>query len=86
MVDINPVNGRVVGKIGVIVLYRFTAPIKPPLVIPSPKTGWKAHLVKAVYKKDKVIPADGRTAPYFTPEEPAKYPEAYRYLGAAQAR
>ncbi|KAL2021750.1 hypothetical protein VTK56DRAFT_6693 [Thermocarpiscus australiensis] len=48
---------------------------------------WKARYVKLFYEKDKVVPVDGRRlAPRFTPEELARYPRGYRYLGAAQAR
>ncbi|KAK3358505.1 hypothetical protein B0T24DRAFT_540561 [Lasiosphaeria ovina] len=47
---------------------------------------WKARYVKLFYEKDKVVPADGYTAPRFTSDELAPYPEGYRYLGAAQAR
>jgi len=43
--------------------------------------------VKLFYEKDKVVSVDGgRTAPTFTAEELGRYPEGYRYLGAAQAR
>lgn len=47
---------------------------------------WKAHYVKLDYDKDKVVPADGKSAPVFPPGELKNYPEGYRYLGAAQAR
>lgn len=47
---------------------------------------WKAKYVKLFYEKDKVVPVDGRRAPRFTPDELARYPEGYRFLGAAQAR
>jgi hypothetical protein len=47
---------------------------------------WKAKYVKLFYEKDKVVPTDGHTAPRFTKEELACYPQGYRYLGAAQAR
>lgn len=49
-------------------------------------THWKAKYVKLFYEKDKVVPVDGATAPRFTPDELAPYPQGYRYLGAAQAR
>ena len=48
---------------------------------------WKTQYVKLFYEKDKVVSVDGgRTAPTFTAEELGRYPEGYRYLGAAQAR
>ncbi|KAK3296538.1 uncharacterized protein B0H64DRAFT_433061 [Chaetomium fimeti] len=47
---------------------------------------WKAKYVKLFYEKDKVVPADGRTAPVFSKEELEKIPTGYKYLGAAQAR
>jgi hypothetical protein len=50
------------------------------------KTEWKAKYVKLFYEKDKVVPTDGFTAPRFSADELAKYPEGYKYLGAAQAR
>lgn len=53
----------------------------------SSSTGeWKTRFVKLFYEKDKVVPVDGRTAPVFSPDELAKYPDGYRFLGAAQAR
>ncbi|KAH7116658.1 hypothetical protein B0J13DRAFT_599945 [Dactylonectria estremocensis] len=48
--------------------------------------GWKVRFIKLFYKKDKVIPVNGHTAPHFSEEELAKYPVRYRFLGAAQAR
>jgi hypothetical protein len=47
---------------------------------------WKAHYVKLDYDKDKVVPADGKSAPVFSAAEMKNYPEGYKYLGAAQAR
>lgn len=47
---------------------------------------WKAKYVKLFYEKDKVVPVDGHQAPRFSKEELARYPQGYRYLGAAQAR
>lgn len=47
---------------------------------------WKVRFVKLVYEKDRVVPVDGRRAPVFDDAELARYPEGYRYLGAAQAR
>jgi len=47
---------------------------------------WKTHYVKLDYDKDKVVPADGKSAPVFSADETKSYPEGYKYLGAAQAR
>ncbi|KAK3313290.1 hypothetical protein B0H66DRAFT_502669 [Apodospora peruviana] len=48
---------------------------------------WKAKYVKLFYDKDKVVPVDGYTCPRFDEKtELSRYPEGYRYLGAAQAR
>jgi hypothetical protein len=56
----------------------------------NPTTGeWKTKYVKLFYEKDKVVPVNAcpmRHSPKFSPEELAKYPVGYRYLGAAQAR
>ncbi len=52
----------------------------------SPGTGeWKTRYVKLIYEKDKVVPADGHTAPVFPKDELDRYPEGYRFLGAAQS-
>jgi len=50
---------------------------------------WKAHFVKLVYCKDKIVPADGVSAPRLTSAELLEmetYPEGYRYLGIMQKR
>lgn len=41
--------------------------------------------MKLFYEKDKVIPVDGHSVPDFDDSELNKYPEGYRYLGAAQS-
>jgi hypothetical protein len=53
---------------------------------PDGSSPWKARFVKLFYEKDKVVPTDGHTTPRFGLEELNRYPEGYRYLGAAQAR
>lgn len=45
---------------------------------------WKVRYVKLIYDKDKVVPADGKTAPTFSDDVLRRCPEGYRYLGAAQ--
>jgi hypothetical protein len=47
-------------------------------------SGWKAKYVKLIYEKDKVLPADGKTAPSFEQKVLDRYPEGYKFLGAAQ--
>ena len=47
--------------------------------------GWKIKYYKVFYEKDRIVPVDGKSVPTFDPAELAKYPEGYRYLGAAQA-
>ncbi|KAI1105698.1 hypothetical protein F4804DRAFT_303728 [Jackrogersella minutella] len=46
---------------------------------------WKVKYVKLIYEKDKLIPVDGKTSPKFAKETLDKYPEGYKYLGAAQS-
>ncbi|KAK0704322.1 hypothetical protein B0H67DRAFT_591102 [Lasiosphaeris hirsuta] len=90
-------QGRAVGKMKATITHRFTFPESQFDVDcdcrfiffceKQADTGaWKAKYVKLFYDKDKVVPVDGYTAPRFAPDELAKYPEGYRYLGAAQAR
>jgi hypothetical protein len=47
---------------------------------------WKAKYYKVFYAKDKVVPVNGFSVPKFSNDELNKYPEGYRYLGAAQAK
>ncbi|KAI0834531.1 hypothetical protein F5Y06DRAFT_289804 [Hypoxylon sp. FL0890] len=46
---------------------------------------WKVKYVKLIYEKDKIVPVDGKTPPSFTKEALDRYPEGYKYLGAAQS-
>lgn len=46
---------------------------------------WKVKYVKLIYEKDKLVPVDGKTLPRFTKDALDKYPEGYKYLGAAQS-
>ncbi|KAI2612727.1 uncharacterized protein GGS25DRAFT_476854 [Hypoxylon fragiforme] len=46
---------------------------------------WKVKYVKLIYEKDKLIPVDGKTVPSFSKSTLDKYPEGYKYLGAAQS-
>ncbi|KAI0004836.1 hypothetical protein F4779DRAFT_598914 [Xylariaceae sp. FL0662B] len=46
---------------------------------------WRVKYVKLIYDKDKLVPVDGKTLPTFTQNVLEKYPEGYKYLGAAQS-
>ncbi|KAI1409457.1 hypothetical protein F5Y13DRAFT_90437 [Hypoxylon sp. FL1857] len=48
-------------------------------------SAWKVKYVKLIYEKDKIVPVDGKTPPSFTKEALDRYPEGYKYLGAAQS-
>ncbi|KAI1393136.1 uncharacterized protein F4822DRAFT_435556 [Hypoxylon trugodes] len=50
----------------------------------SDTDAWKIKYVKLIYEKDKLVPVDGKTSPSFTKETLDRYPEGYKYLGAAQ--
>lgn len=45
---------------------------------------WRAKYVKLIYEKDKLIPVDGKSLPQFAPEVLRRYPDGYKFLGAAQ--
>ncbi|KAI2470464.1 hypothetical protein F4781DRAFT_173724 [Annulohypoxylon bovei var. microspora] len=51
----------------------------------SASGAWKVKYVKLIYEKDKLVPADGKTSPSFAKEVLDRYPEGYKYLGAAQS-
>ncbi|KAH7308043.1 hypothetical protein B0I35DRAFT_483333 [Stachybotrys elegans] len=100
-VELNQAADRAIGKMKATITQRFTAPATEdhePIVYDvdcdcrfiffcrrDDSGGWKAKYVKLVYEKDKVIPVDGKTAPTFPKEILDKYPEGYKYLGAAQS-
>ncbi|KAL7625929.1 hypothetical protein AAE478_002698 [Parahypoxylon ruwenzoriense] len=46
---------------------------------------WMVKYVKLIYEKDKLVPIDGKTLPSFSKKILDKYPEGYKYLGAAQS-
>ncbi|KAI1373066.1 hypothetical protein F4677DRAFT_236511 [Hypoxylon crocopeplum] len=46
---------------------------------------WKVKYVKLTYDKDKLVPVDGKTVPSFTKDALDRYPDGYKYLGAAQS-
>lgn len=57
---------------------------------PAALPAWRTVYVKLFYEKDKIVPADGHSAPKLTTDE-RKYmhdvlPEGYRYLGVMQRR
>ncbi len=53
-------------------------------------SGWRAAFVKLIYEKDRIVPADGHSAPRLTADERhymhEKLPEGYGYLGVMQRR
>ncbi|CAK7199506.1 hypothetical protein SEUCBS139899_002186 [Sporothrix eucalyptigena] len=65
-----------------------TDPKNAPGGVAQPR--WRTVYVKLFYEKDKVVPADGHSAPRFTTEERQymrdSLPEGYRYLGTMQRR
>ncbi|KAI0976150.1 hypothetical protein F4678DRAFT_215505 [Xylaria arbuscula] len=58
--------------------------LEEPSEHPDGAPEWKVRYVKLIYDKDKVVPVDGKTAPTFSRDALRRYPEGYRYLGAAQ--
>lgn len=46
--------------------------------------GWKIKYCKLFYEKDKVLPLDGKTLPNWDQKVLDKFPEGYKWLGAAQ--
>ncbi|KAI0097170.1 hypothetical protein F4814DRAFT_453697 [Daldinia grandis] len=51
----------------------------------SDTNAWKVKYVKLIYEKDKLVPVDGKTSPGFLKDALDRYPEGYKYLGAAQS-
>lgn len=102
LVDLNPSTSRAVGKMKATITQRFITEAltydvecdcrfiffcTKSSATSSSAREWKTQYVKLFYEKDKVVSVDGgRTVPTFTAEELGRYPEGYRYLGAAQAR
>lgn len=96
LAELSPSRDRAIGKMKATITHRFTFPDSTfdvdcdcRFIFFATKTaadGWKAKYVKLFYEKDKVVPVDGHTAPRFTNDELDKYPQGYRYLGAAQAK
>ena len=102
LVELNPANGRAVGKMKATITQRFRQAdglefdvdcdcrfVFYCLKDPAAGGAWKARYVKLFYDKDKIVPADGATAPTLTTDEKAemaKLPEGYRYLGIMQKR
>ncbi|KAF4808346.1 PEP2-like protein [Colletotrichum siamense] len=93
LVELNTAKNRAVGKMKATITQRFQHPGGFEYDVDcdcrfmffyEKTTDWKAVFVKLVYEKDKLVPVDGRV-PSFAPEVLAKYPQGYRYLGAAQS-
>ncbi|KAI2778793.1 hypothetical protein F4815DRAFT_233191 [Daldinia loculata] len=51
----------------------------------SDTNAWKVKYVKLIYEKDKLVPVDGKACPGFPKDALDRYPEGYKYLGAAQS-
>ncbi len=99
LVELNPATHRAVGKMKATITQRFKeadgleydVDCDCRFIFFCHKAGgaWKASYVKLFYDKDKIVPADGSTAPRLTLEElmeMEKYPEGYKYLGIMQKR
>lgn len=102
LVDLNPDNGRAIGKMKTTITQRFQLDgvefdidcdnrfiffCRKYTTKSSPEVHvWKVQYYKVFYEKDKVVAVDGKTVPDFTQEELSKYPEGYKHLGAAQAK
>ncbi|OLN87151.1 PEP2-like protein [Colletotrichum chlorophyti] len=101
LVELNSCSRRAVGKMKATITQRFKHPdgyeydvdcdcrfmffcLKEEESAGSP-SAWKTAFVKLIYEKDKMIPVDGKTVPMFGDEVLARYPEGYKYLGAAQS-
>jgi hypothetical protein len=96
LVDLNESTGRAVAKMKVTITQRFhqqgvvfdvDCDCRFMHFALRQETGeWRIRWYKEVYEKDKVVLVDGEHWPKWEREEVEKYPEGYRYLGAAQAR
>ncbi|KAF6806771.1 catabolic 3-dehydroquinase [Colletotrichum musicola] len=98
LVELNPQNGRAVGKMKAVITQRFAHPegfeydvdcdcrfvFFCERVCAPGGHEWRAAFVKLVYEKDRLVPVDGVKVPYFADEVLDRYPSGYRYLGAAQ--
>jgi hypothetical protein len=99
LVDLDPGTSRAVGKMKATITQRFMFPNGACDVecdcrfiffckkIPSASgkgEEWKAQYVKLFYEKDKVLALDGQTLLKWDKRVLEKFPEGYRYLGAAQ--
>ncbi|KAI0880735.1 uncharacterized protein GGS22DRAFT_79390 [Annulohypoxylon maeteangense] len=100
LVELNLSKSRAVGKMKATITQRFAIGMDAlmgtePIVFDVDcdcrfhffclrDSGWKVKYVKLIYEKDKLIPVDGKTTPSFAKETLDRYPEGYKYLGAAQ--
>ncbi|KAJ0158707.1 PEP2-like protein [Colletotrichum tanaceti] len=99
LVELNPGTNRAVGTMKATITQRFKSQDGGEYDVDcdcrfmffceknssGERSDWKAAFVKLVYEKDKVVPVDGTCVPMFEAEVLAKYPEGYKYLGAAQS-
>lgn len=100
LVDLNPENGRAIGKMKTTITQRFEYRGVPfdvdcdnEFVFWCLKTdkGWKCKYYKDFYVKDKVVTIrpptvedSNRLNELFTPARLAKFPKGYMYLAVAQ--
>ncbi|KAF9886113.1 hypothetical protein FE257_012048 [Aspergillus nanangensis] len=100
LVDLNSATNRAVAKMKATITQRFNVDgieydvecdsrfimwcLKT--ISASGAPAWKIQYYKVIYEKDKICPVDGSTVPMFEWSELDRYPYAYRYLGASQAR
>ncbi|KAI1206644.1 uncharacterized protein F4807DRAFT_438783 [Annulohypoxylon truncatum] len=101
LVELNPFKSRAVGKMKATITQRFriggndSTGIEPIVFDVDcdcrfhffclRDSAWKVKYVKLVYEKDKLVPVDGKMTPSFAKETLDRYPEGYKYLGAAQS-
>jgi hypothetical protein len=92
-VDLNPATGRAVGKMKATITQRFMFPNNACDVecdcrfinfCLKTNDGWKVKYVKLFYEKDKVLVLDGKPLPDWDQKLLEKFPEGYKWLGAAQ--
>ncbi|KAK4506186.1 hypothetical protein PRZ48_004151 [Zasmidium cellare] len=101
LVELNPKNGRACGKMKATITQRYFFEKEGACDVEcdcrfiffcrkgTSKTGqpeWKIQYVKLFYEKDKVIPLDGKPLPDWDQSILNKFPEGYRWLGAAQEK
>jgi len=97
LVELNRDTNRAVGKMKATITQRFRSPEGIEYDVDcdcqflffcqrDPKEkNWKVKFAKLIYMKDKVVPVNGKDAPSFDEANLARFPEGYKFLGAAQS-